>query len=143
MLKPSLVGEIEEHVEKKDKKRKIMDCSDYVPMQRKDITKPDHRNLFAAGNKGKADPTDQLKNDNYDLKLEASRHKLREGYQRDGEAKQKKQIQLIDFQIPITKQPRCNTKTKGKPSLRQRLMALGTHKSNKKFPPFKTFISCN
>ncbi|KAK1360934.1 hypothetical protein POM88_045409 [Heracleum sosnowskyi] len=131
----AILGETKELVEKKDKKRIHSDCE---PMQQKDMTKLDSGNRHAAGNKRKTDPTNQFESGDYDLKLEASTQKLHEAYQRDGEAKQKKQIQLIDFQIPMMKQPRCNAKTRGKPSLRQRLMAIGTHKSNNKFPPFSS-----
>ncbi|KAK1360940.1 hypothetical protein POM88_045414 [Heracleum sosnowskyi] len=120
--------------QKKVEKRNIMDCSDCRPMQQKDTNK------LAAGNKGIADHTSQLdvvekpKIDDYDSKFQATRHKLHEGYQRDREFKQKRQIQLIDFQISVTKRSRFNAKSKEKPSLRQKLMAMGTRKSNKKFP---------
>ncbi|KAK1360943.1 hypothetical protein POM88_045417 [Heracleum sosnowskyi] len=124
--------------QKKVEKINIMDCSDCRPMQQKDTNK------LAAGNKGIADHTSQLdvvekpKIDDYDSKFQATRHKLHEGYQRDREFKQKRQIQLIDFQISVTKRSRFNAKSKEKPSLRQKLMAMGTRKSNKKFP----FTSC-
>ncbi|KAK1360941.1 hypothetical protein POM88_045415 [Heracleum sosnowskyi] len=112
--------------------------SDCRPMQQKDTNK------LAVGNKGIADHTSQLevvekpKIDDYDSKFQATRHKLHEGYQQDREFKQKRQIQLIDFQISVTKRSRFNAKSKEKPSLRQKLMAMGTRKSNKKFP----FTSC-
>ncbi|KAL6496535.1 hypothetical protein OROGR_029794 [Orobanche gracilis] len=111
--------------------------------KRKDV---DNHELRSKGKVTRLSDGSKRKHD-YDLELEVSGQKLREGYQRDREAKQNKKIQLIDFQIPIvkTQQPRCNAKTKGKkPSLRQRLMmATGTRKTGKKkFPQLQAISSC-
>ncbi|KAK1357232.1 hypothetical protein POM88_050488 [Heracleum sosnowskyi] len=70
-----------ELVEKKDKKRKMVDHSDCEPMQQREMTKLDCGNRIVAGNKRKDDPINQLKTDDYDSKLEASTQKLHKAYQ--------------------------------------------------------------
>lgn len=78
----------------------------------------------------------------YESRFEASRQKLHEGYERYGKAKQLKRIQVIDIQKEVKEQPRCTAKSKGKPSLRQKLVAMGTRKCSNKFPIFVTVGSC-
>lgn len=80
---------------------------------------------------------DEMITTDYELRFEASRTKLCEEYKQCRDAKRQKQIQVIDVQKLVKEQQlRSNGKSKGKPSLRQKLMATGTRKSNKKFPPF-------
>lgn len=95
----------------------------------------DNRNKFALVD-------NKMTTADYDSRFEASRQKLHEGYKRKGEAKKQKQFQVIDIQKLVKEQLRGTANSKGKPSLRQKLMAMGNRKSNKKFPSFITLSSC-
>ncbi|KAL1811825.1 hypothetical protein ACET3Z_021890 [Daucus carota] len=80
-------------------------------------------------------PTYNMLPTDYNSRYEATRHKLHQLCEGIAEAKQQRRIQLIDFQKPVVEQTRCRAKAKGKTILRQKIMAMGTHKSKKKFQP--------
>ncbi|KAL8088667.1 hypothetical protein AgCh_038442 [Apium graveolens] len=124
----AFLGETEEEaVEKNDKKRNFMDCHPRL----------DHRNQCVVVDKKMTKTAD------YDSKFKATRQKFHERYQQYGEAKLQRQIQVIDFQKLVKERPRCTANSKGKPSLRQKLMAMGARKTKKKFPSYITLMSCN